>query len=72
MTEVWDLRNQREKRKSTCHVFVAEELSRDLHDFEVELDTELPTMMNIVGDDDNGCEAKAYSIGKRSKVKTCI
>ena len=30
--------------KSTRHIFIVEELGRDLHDFGAELDTELPTM----------------------------
>ena len=51
MTEVRELHNQREKRKSTRHIFVAEQIGRDLHDFGVELDTELPNMVNIVEDD---------------------
>ena len=44
MTEVRDLHNQREKRRSTRHIFIAEQLGRDLHDVGAELDTELPTM----------------------------
>ena len=47
-----------EKRKSTRHILLAEQLDRDLHDFGVELNTELPTMVNIVEDDDSGCEPK--------------
>ena len=54
MTEVRDLHNQREKQKPTCHIFVAGQLGRDLHDFGVELDTELLTMINIVDGDDSG------------------
>ena len=49
MKEVWDLHNQIEKQKSTCHVFLLpcffEQLNRDLHHFSVELDTELLTMV---------------------------
>ena len=54
-----------------------------MHDYGVELDTELPTMMNIVEDDDSGCKPKGKRVpqkskiftslfGKRCKVKTCI
>ena len=35
---------EREKRRSTRHIFIAEQLGRDLHDVGAELDTELPTM----------------------------
>ena len=53
MTEVRDLLNQREKQRSTCHIFIAEQLGRGSHDFGVELDTDLPTMINIVDDDNS-------------------
>ena len=57
-----------EKRKSTCHIFVAEQLHWDLHNFGVELDTELPTMVNITEDDDSGCEPKRKRVSQKSKL----
>ena len=59
-----------EKRKSTRHILLAEQLDRDLHDFGVELDTELPTMGNIVEDDDSGCEPKRKRVPQKSKIST--
>ena len=49
---------------------LAEQLDRDLHDFGVELDTELPTMGNIVEDDDSGCEPKRKRVPQKSKITT--
>ena len=59
-----------EKQKSTRHILLAEQLDRDLHDFGVELDTELPTMVNIVEDDDSGCEPKRKRVPQKSKIST--
>ena len=61
---------EREKRKSTRHIFVAEQLGRDLHDFGVEVDTELSTMVNIVEDDDSGCESKRKRVLQKNKLFT--
>ena len=61
---------EREKRKSTRHIFIAEELGRDLHDLWVELDTELPITVNIVEDDDSSCEPKRKRVPQKSKLFT--
>ena len=58
----------REKPKSTRHIFVAEQLSQDLHDLWVELDMELPSMVNIVEDDGSGCEPKRKQVPQKSKL----
>ena len=60
----------REKRKSTRHIFVAEQLGQDLHNFGVALDTELSTMVNIVEDDDSRCELKCKRVPQKSKLST--
>ena len=70
MTGARDLHNQREKRKSTHHIFVAEKHGRGLHEFGVELDTELPTMVNVVEDDESGCESKRKRVYQKSKLFT--
>ena len=59
-----------EKRKSTRHILLPEQLDRYLHDFGVDLDTELPTMGNIVEDDDSGCEPKRKRVPQKSKIST--
>ena len=43
-----------------------------MHDYGVELDTELPTMMNIVEDDDSGCEPKGKRVPQKSKIFTSL
>ena len=43
-----------------------------MHDYGVELDTELPTMMNIVEDDDSGCEPKRKRVPQKSKIFTSL
>ena len=53
-------------RKSTCHTLVAEQLGRDLRDFGIEFDTELPTMVNIIEDDNSGCKPKRNRYLKRT------
>ena len=60
----------RENRKSTPHILVAEQFGRDLHGFRVELDTELPTMVNIVDDEDSGYEPKRKRVPQKSKLFT--
>ena len=70
MTDAQDLHNKKEKRKSTRHFFVAEQLGRDLHDFWVELETELPTMGNIVEYDDSGWEPKRKQVPQKNKLFT--
>ena len=73
MTEVGGkgpLQPETEKWKSTRHILLAEQLDQDLHDFGVELDTELPTMVNIVEDDDSGCEPKRKRVPQKSKIST--
>ena len=66
--EVLDLHNQRQKLKSTRHFFIAEQLVRDLHDFGVELDTELPTMLKIAEDGNSGWEPKCNRVPQKSKL----
>ena len=61
---------ERGKRKSARYIFIGEQLGQDLHDFGVELDTELPTMVNIVEDDDSGCEPKRKRVPQKSKLFT--
>ena len=61
---------EKEKRKWTRHIFIVEQLGRDLHDFGVELDMELPIMVNIVEDDDSGCEPKRKRVPQKSKLFT--
>ena len=56
---------EREKRKSTRRVFIPEK-----HVFGVELDAELPTIGNIVEDDDSGCEPKCKRVPQKSKLFT--
>ena len=69
VTEVQDLHNQREKRKSNGHSFVVtEQFGRDVQDFRVELNTGLSTMVNIVEDDDSGCEPKRKQVPQKSKL----
>ena len=60
MTEVrtFTTREEGRKRKSAHHIFIPEQVGQDLRDFGIELDTELPTLENIVKDDDSGCEPK--------------
>ena len=43
---------------------------QDLHNqnFRVELNTGLSTMVNIVEDDDSGCEPKRKQVPKKSKL----
>ena len=53
-------------RKSTCHTLVAEQFGRGLHDFGLELDTELPTMPNIIEDDNSVCKPKRNEYLKRA------
>ena len=60
----------REKPKLTCHNFNAEQLGQDLHNFMVELDTQLPSMVNIVEDDGSGCETKHKQGPQKSKLFT--
>ena len=68
MMEVLDLHNQRQKRKSTRHFFVAEQLGRDLHDSGVGLDTELPTILNIAENGNSGWEPKRNRVPQKSKL----
>ena len=56
--------------KSTRHIFVAKQLVIDLHNFGVELDTELPTKVNIVEDGNSGCEPKRKRIHQKNKLFT--
>ena len=57
-----------EKLKSTRHFFVAEQLGRDLHDSGVELDTELPTILNIAENGNSGWEPKRNRVPQKSKL----
>ena len=47
---------EKEKRKSTRHVFIPEK-----HVSGVEVDMELPTMVNIVEDNDSGTKYEVFS-----------
>ena len=57
-----------EKLKSTRHFFVAEQLGWDLHDSGVELDTELPTILNIAENGNSGWEPKRNRVPQKSKL----
>ena len=70
MTDVQDLHNKRQKQKSTRHFFVAEQVGRDLHDFWVELEMELPTIGNIIEYGDSGCEPKRKQVPQKNKLLT--
>ena len=70
MSVVQDLHNQTEKRTSTRVAFVDEELSRNLHVFGVLHDTKLPTIVNMVKDEDSCCEPKCKRVLQKSKLFT--